>query len=677
MNLTSVNFLLVFAIGTTLMLTGMLLRQNVKLPIALVYAAILIFFTADIFTFAYTLNSGAIIPNLIAGNIHLFLGSILLAMLHYFTASFTYAKSLPRLRPINSLVFGCALVIGILAISGFFITGLQQRSGIYFPLYSNTYWLFILFGAVVTSLVFHEIYRRYKQSSHRIDVPFIREILWIIFPLMLISLFFIYVMPFFQVPQPIFYSGYPFIAGLLFFSAIRFQILEITEQNQYLLPQIMVSGFFLMIFYFSVDRQSGFTTLFLGIAFFLICSFLGYYTLALFTRSFKRVQIGYDERLDQKLEEFSARAVSCIDAQQLWNYLADFCHSTFDFSKIAVVTSPVNIPPYQVEFIRGFKTEAIHRFLQNHESAILERLGTENPLLNKFDISNKMPLYQALDRDDIYLGIPLYAQHEIHGFLFLGGERKYMPIPRRHVHFFKIIGTQTAIAIENIRSIEQMMQAQKMAGLGMLASQVAHDFRSFIALTKTMNRENPRLSKQATYMDKMVHDLLDYARPQDLKLSNVQINQLLDMTLDLIKIPPEICVKKQYGDTLPKLALDITQMRRVFSNIIENGIRSMVEGAGITGTMLLLKTALLPNKSGAGQTGWIQVIIEDQGIGIAEEFLERIFDPFFTTHKHEGGNGLGLAIVKQIIHRHSGMIEVTSGADKGTRFEIRLPNTTV
>jgi signal transduction histidine kinase len=232
------------------------------------------------------------------------------------------------------------------------------------------------------------------------------------------------------------------------------------------------------------------------------------------------------------------------------------------------------------------------------------------------------------------------------------------------------MSSQLAIALENIHNIQAAVQSQKMADLGMFASQLAHDFRSFISLIKNLNRENERLTKHANYMEKMVQDLLSYARPKELKPAPVNINDLIDMTLELLHAPGTINIERHYASELPKLNLDKLQMRRVFSGLFENSIHAMRSRE--SGHLKIITKELQPI-SKFRHTSWVCIEIQDDGIGIQEEYLERIFDPFFTTHKNEGGNGLGLAIVRQIISRHSGFIDVSSTPGKGTITKIRLP----
>jgi signal transduction histidine kinase len=195
-------------------------------------------------------------------------------------------------------------------------------------------------------------------------------------------------------------------------------------------------------------------------------------------------------------------------------------------------------------------------------------------------------------------------------------------------------------------------------------------FQSFISIVKLENADNQRLTDYANYTEKLIEDLLNYARPQELKFVPVNINHLIDMSFDLIDIPTNIQIEKHFSQDLPEINVDIGQIRRVFTNLFENSIRAM-EFAN--GKRLKVTTKQLRPISKTKRNPWVYIEILDDGNGIPEENLEKIFEPFYTTYKNKGGNGMGLAIVKQIITRHKGIIDVTSRPEKGTIFNIRLP----
>jgi MazG family protein len=373
----------------------------------------------------------------------------------------------------------------------------------------------------------------------------------------------------------------------------------------------------------------------------------------------------------EKLEQFTSGIINFSELAQLWPFVAEFCQQYFGIENVAVITSQYDISPYQLDYLKGFSEENIKPLLTSQHFALLETLETERKILHKHDLNPDNTIFKIMDRLQISVAIPIVKQQELMAIMFLGNNRNDNRMPQPQLQYLKLMGSQIAFAMANIRSIQETVQSQKMAGLGMFASQLAHDFRSFISITKTLNRENERLARHAAYMEKMVQDLLNYARQQELKLTGVNINDLLEMTLDIIQTPPSLKIEKHYTPDLPKLSLDIHQMRRVFTNLFENSIRAMRTNP--SGRIKITTKELRP-LSRFRRNPWIYIEILDEGIGIPEEYLERIFDPFFTTRKNEGGNGLGLAIVKQVIARHSGFIDVASKTGKGTIFSIRLPH---
>ena len=107
-----------------------------------------------------------------------------------------------------------------------------------------------------------------------------------------------------------------------------------------------------------------------------------------------------------------------------------------------------------------------------------------------------------------------------------------------------------------------------------------------------------------------------------------------------------------------EISCDPDKLKQVLINIITNGLQSMNDGGNLSITTV---------KS----SGFIEVRISDEGIGIPEENLKQIFEPFYTTR--DNGSGLGLSISYKIIEAHDGDISVESQPDKGTTFTVQLP----
>lgn len=449
----------------------------------------------------------------------------------------------------------------------------------------------------------------------------------------------------------------------------------------------------------------------------LACLVTAFLIIKLLLPRFRKESGAHDASLDEGLEQFSTQLIRLLDSRQLWEQVVQFCRKIIAVPQIAIVTFQEYDPsPYRIDHCEGFAAEEITELL-NHGDPNLVRLLKENPqIVYRPDLPADSALGKLLKTHQLHLLIPLSREKTLIGLILFGDPRPALPVSRHSIHVLRLMSAQIAITLEHIRTLESKFQSEKMAGLGMLASQIAHDFKSFIALTQNQSREigrvaetalqaerqlnrleargetsaaaltealqalmdaakvqkqkNEKLMKHGAYMEKMVEDLLNYARPKDLKFTEVNVNQLLDLCIDRVHVPEEIQVVRNYDQGLSKIDLDFYQMQRVFINLIENGIRAMRYGEG---RQLKIITRYRPPASPVSRTQWVYIEIMDEGLGIPDEYQERIFDPFFTTYKKEGGNGLGLAIVKQIITRHHGFIDFATRAGKGTVFSIRLP----
>lgn len=455
--------------------------------------------------------------------------------------------------------------------------------------------------------------------------------------------------------------------------AVRFHLLGQGDYHTYFLPQLVVSGLFIFVFYFSLPQFMGLGEILLGISFFILITYIGFYVQITLSRSFRNLQFGYDEALEERLELFSRDVGQMLNFEQLWPAVAAFLRSTFDISRIAIATADIAAPSGRIVHREGFTATELQELLDGDHPRFGALLHAEPYLISLYDPPADAPLREALDTARVDLVVRLAVPGRVLGLILMGGKSPYAPVLPQHRRVLKLLAVHVSTAIEKIQSIERLLQSQKLAGLGMVASQIAHDFRSFIGITRASLASNERLDRQAAYMDKMVQDLLEYARPPEFKRMRVDINQLIDTALDVLEIPADIEVDRRYGRDLPRVDVDMHQLRRVFSNVIANGIRAMVAGEGLAGNRLTLHTRYLSSAANGNLSGWVEIDIEDQGLGIPDEFQARIFDPFFTTFKHEGGNGLGLAISKQILERHNGEVDVFSESGKGTCFRLRLP----
>lgn len=233
---------------------------------------------------------------------------------------------------------------------------------------------------------------------------------------------------------------------------------------------------------------------------------------------------------------------------------------------------------------------------------------------------------------------------------------------------------------QQLRKIQaQLMQSEKLASLGRLASGVAHEINSpltgiltFSHLLMRKLKDNPELQRElelivreTTRVSTIVRGLLDFARESKPQKRPCNINELILQTLSLVEhqsVFHDIRIVKNLDPQVAMVLLDANQIQQVFMNILLNAADAMPAG----GTLTITSTM-------APEDSFVQVRFADTGTGIPEKNLHRIFDPFFTTKADKKGTGLGLAVSYGIIERHRGHIEVQSEEGKGTTFTIKLP----
>jgi signal transduction histidine kinase len=232
---------------------------------------------------------------------------------------------------------------------------------------------------------------------------------------------------------------------------------------------------------------------------------------------------------------------------------------------------------------------------------------------------------------------------------------------------------------------ELIQRADRMASIGELASGIAHEIRNPLAgiqgaiqiLANDFSKEDPRkqvtdeIQKQIYKLERLVKDLLNYAKPVPANYLPSDINQLVDKVLSFFITQrgrsEDFKIEKNFFSSLPKTMVDPSSMEQAFLNIILNAQKAMPEG----GTFTVSTLALPQRKDDGKEAREVQIIFEDTGMGIPRENLPKIFNPFFSTRPD--GTGLGLSITKNIVEQNGGKIEVKSQVHVGTKFIITLP----
>ena len=165
------------------------------------------------------------------------------------------------------------------------------------------------------------------------------------------------------------------------------------------------------------------------------------------------------------------------------------------------------------------------------------------------------------------------------------------------------------------------------------------------------------INKSIDHSNKIINDLLDYAREMHLELAQCSANTLVVDSMRMIQVPDRIQIINNVNDEA-WIWVDIDKIMRVFTNLIKNAIDAMPKKGTIKITSCQTKEQ-------------VKIIFTDTGTGIPKETLPKIFSPLFTTKAQ--GMGFGLAICKRVIDAHEGNITVETCENKGTTFTITLP----
>jgi signal transduction histidine kinase len=229
--------------------------------------------------------------------------------------------------------------------------------------------------------------------------------------------------------------------------------------------------------------------------------------------------------------------------------------------------------------------------------------------------------------------------------------------------------------------------ADKLAGLHTLSAGVAHELRnplSAIDLNLHLLEEELRGSSQpSSTFDKYLHVLnaetrrlsaildnfMRFARPGSLRLHAIDTKRLLSHIMSLLQYEAQdrrVQLITKTSENLPALMGDETEISQVLVNVIVNAFHAMPNG----GVCHVIARGIRTDEK-----EWVELTVQDSGIGIKEAELSRLFEPFYTTKT--AGSGLGLAIAYRIVQDHEGTIQVTSTPDLGTTVVIKLPAASV
>ncbi len=241
---------------------------------------------------------------------------------------------------------------------------------------------------------------------------------------------------------------------------------------------------------------------------------------------------------------------------------------------------------------------------------------------------------------------------------------------------------------------DKIVRQEKLAVLGQLAGGVGHELRNPLGIISNavyylkyiQPDANEKVKQYYTMIEQEVHnsekiitDLLDFARLESMERGPVSVPELVKRTLARFTVPQSIKTTIKLPETLPQAHADMGQMEQVLGNLTVNACQAMTATAAHKGSLTISARWVRPVGGAQPETGkergrlkgMVAISVKDTGTGITPENLKLIFEPLFTTKSK--GIGLGLAVSQKLAEANGGRIEVKSEVGRGSTFTLFLP----
>jgi signal transduction histidine kinase len=288
------------------------------------------------------------------------------------------------------------------------------------------------------------------------------------------------------------------------------------------------------------------------------------------------------------------------------------------------------------------------------------------------------------------LSVPLLFARQAIGTLSVYTGRPYS-FSNEEIRILSALAELSAVAIEKARLYErtadveeQLRQNAKLSALGLLAAEVAHEIRNPLTVMKMLYHsldlkfapDDPRakdagiISEKIDHLNRIVEQILAFARTSEPELAPVNLNQLIDelgwLVRHKLKNQGVAWIVQSHPD-LPAVSGDATQLEQAFLNLILNAAEAMPAGGTLTVTSRPVRL-----RQAGGQTTNVLIEFKDTGEGMSEEQRRRAFTSLLSTTKRKG-TGLGLALVHRIVEAHHGKLSLHSKPARGTLIRLTLP----
>ncbi len=383
-----------------------------------------------------------------------------------------------------------------------------------------------------------------------------------------------------------------------------------------------------------------------------------------------------------------------LDVDQLLDTVMDLVFKSVDADHGCFMLRDEDgrLVPKAVRYRAGMNRQeelAVSRTVVDH--VIKEKQGV---LVSDVNTDDRFRAVESLHRHNIReaICVPMKGRREVVGVLFLDTQSTLKQVVSRgldsskftedHLHLASAIAHQAAIAVEESRYHEALVNAERLAAVGQTIAALSHHIKNIMQgvrfgadMVRTAIKEDDKdllgkgwklVERNQNRIDDLMLDMLSYSKEREPSVEPTDLNKLCEDVLEIVRgraTDRKVAIEWRAGAGVSLVQCDPDGIHRAVLNLVSNAIDALQDREGAK-----LSVQALLELDGA----WAKVIVMDNGPGIPAEKFEDIFQPFVST-KGSRGTGLGLPVSRKIVREHGGDILVQSVMDKGSKFTIRLP----
>jgi signal transduction histidine kinase len=351
-----------------------------------------------------------------------------------------------------------------------------------------------------------------------------------------------------------------------------------------------------------------------------------------------------------------------------------------------------HLVPRVVRYREGINRQeelAVSRTIVDH--VLKEKQGV---LVSDVYTDDRFRAVESLHRHNIReaICVPMKGRREVVGVLFLDTLSTLKQVVNRgletsqftedHLHLASAIAHQAAIAVEESRYHEALVNAERLAAVGQTIAALSHHIKNIMQgvrfgadMVRTAIKDDDRdllgkgwklVERNQGRIDDLMLDMLSYSKEREPAVEPTDLNKLCEDVVEMVRGRAKdrnVALEWRPGTGVSTVPCDPDGIHRAVLNLVTNALDALEDRPG---AKLGVQAILEPDGT------WVKVIVIDNGPGIPPEKLEDIFKPFVST-KGSRGTGLGLPVSRKIVREHGGDILVQSVIEKGSKFTIRLP----